>query len=182
MCCSLMAIVREIYFFANCFWAVGYFTGRRLNLRITGANNKMNRSGMAQHYIHWSHFLPCGSLARLGAINLVVVSAAGAAVLAEACWGNRLGRRNKMWFSGFQSHSALCWEQRTERLQAGFLFARAVFCDGRVLFFLQSPATNVSFPPLSSAISHMVLSIPGWGFPFPEACVSQAGSSRSSVA
>ena len=103
MCCSLMAIVREIYFFPSCFWALGYFTGRKLNLSVTGPSNKRNRSGMAQHHVHGSPFLPCRSLAGLGARNLVVVSAAGAAVLAGVCGGNRLGRRSKMRFSGFQS-------------------------------------------------------------------------------
>lgn len=103
MCCSLMAIVREIYFFPSCFWAIGYFTGRRLNLSVTGANNKRNRSGMAQHHVHGFPFLPYGSLAGLGAINLVADSAAGAAVLAGVCGGNRWGARSKMGFSGFQS-------------------------------------------------------------------------------
>lgn len=94
MRCSLIAVAREICFFPSCFWAVGYFTGRRLSLSVTGANNKRNRSGTAQHHVHRSPFLPCGSLAGLGAINLV--SAAGAAVLAGVCGENRLGRRSKM--------------------------------------------------------------------------------------
>lgn len=103
MCCSLIAVVREICFFPSCFWAARYFTGRRLNLRVTWANNKRNRSSVAQHYVHWSPLLPFGSLVEWGEINLVVVSVAGAAVSAGVCGVNRLGRRSKMWFSGFQS-------------------------------------------------------------------------------
>jgi len=51
---------------------------------------------MAQHHVHRSPFLSCGSLAGLVLINLVVVSAAGATVLARECGENRFGRRSKM--------------------------------------------------------------------------------------
>lgn len=67
-----------------------------MNLRVTRANNKRNRSGIAQHHVHEPPFLLCGSLAGLGTTSLVVGSAAGTVVPAGVCGGNRLGRRSKM--------------------------------------------------------------------------------------
>lgn len=136
MCCSLIAAIREIYFFHSCFWAARYFTGRRLNLRVTWANNKRNRSSMAQHDVHWSTFLPSGSLAEQGEVNLVVVSVAGAAVSAGVCGVNRLGRRSKMWFSGFQS-SLLRAEDRGA---SGW----APVCKGCFLWRLYAVLSSVS--------------------------------------
>lgn len=160
-----MALVREILFFPSCFWAAEYFTERGLDLWVTGARN---RSGVAQHHVHASVFLPRASIAGLGAINPFVVSAAGTAVLAGVCGGNRLGRRNLK--RDLVAFRALCCEQRTERPQVGFLFTRAVLSHSRALLLIQSPATNVSFPTLSSLPRSVLCPLPSptWSFPFPD--------------
>lgn len=67
-----------------------------MNLRVSRANNKRSRSGIAQHHVHESPFLLFGSLAGLGEISLVVGSAAGTVVPAGVCGGNRLDWRSKM--------------------------------------------------------------------------------------
>lgn len=81
----MMAAVRDNSFPCH-FWVVEYFTGSRLNVRVTRASNSRSSSSS----------VPIPPLQEgLGLTNLAGVSAAGAAVLAGVCGGDRLGRRVK---------------------------------------------------------------------------------------
>lgn len=68
MGCSVMAAVRATSFPCH-FWVVGYFTGSRLNVRVTRANTAGTE-------------VPQSLQEGLGLTNLAGVPAAGAAVLA----------------------------------------------------------------------------------------------------
>lgn len=176
MGCSMMAAVRDNSFPCH-FWVVEYFTGSRLNVRVTRASNSRSSSSS----------VPIPPLQEgLGLTNLAGVSAAGAAVLAGVCGGDRLGRRVKcdlvaIWVT--------CWEQRTE-VSGWVPVVRD--CFFWLLCPVLSPVTwhecvsvlsnfSSQLLALSSAISHAVLSKPWWGFPFPAAHVSQRVSADSSA-
>lgn len=168
MCCSLMVTVRDISFPSH-FWIVGYFAGSRLNFRVTITKGAE---------VPRSPFLPCVSLAGLGLRHL-----AGAS---RGVWKGQIRHRRKC---GLLAVRVPCWEQRTEAsgwvpaLKDCFLW---LWCPvlspvawHRCVSILSSFSSHIS--ALSSAMSHALLSIPWWGFPFPAAHVSQREGVDSSV-